>query len=261
MSGYQRAHDLLKKNRVVVDRIASVLIREMARNGSLDPLDDDRRGHAAGGAHGDQAALEAAALELVEHRADQDRAGRPDRMAERDRPAVDVDLVAVELEVAHELLGDHREGLVDLEEVDVVERHAGLGQHLARGRHRRVQHQGRAVADVGHRDDAGPRLQAVRLGVVGRRQQQRGRAVDDARRVAGVVDVVDLEVGILLQDQACEGRAGVVERIVGDRREGRLAGRPGLRAWSAAAEIPRGRGRACRRRDRPARGSCRNGRP
>ena len=54
-------------------------------------------------------------------RADQDRAGGADRVAERHRAAVDVDLVAVELEVADELLGDDGEGLVDLEQVDVVD--------------------------------------------------------------------------------------------------------------------------------------------
>ena len=64
------------------------------------------------------------ALELVEDGADEDGAGRADRVAERHGAAVDVDLVAVEVEVAHELLGHDGEGLVDLEEVDVVERHA-----------------------------------------------------------------------------------------------------------------------------------------
>ena len=88
--------------------------------------------------------LQIAPLQLVEHGADQDRAGGADRMAERDRAAIDVDLVAVELEVADEFLRDDREGLVDLEQVDVVEREPGLGQHLARRRHRRVEHQRRA---------------------------------------------------------------------------------------------------------------------
>ncbi len=64
-------------------------------------------------------------------------------MAERNRAAIDVDLVAVELEVADEFLGDDRKGLVDLEQVDIVNREAGFGQHLAGGRHRRIQHQRR----------------------------------------------------------------------------------------------------------------------
>ena len=82
-------------------------------------------------------------------------------MAERDRAAIDVDLCTVELEVADEFFGDDRKRLVDLEQVDIVEREACLGQHLAGGRHRRVQHQGRRVPHIRHRDDAGTRLQAM----------------------------------------------------------------------------------------------------
>src|SRR3546814_17927583 len=53
----------------------------VADNTRSDTLDDDRRRHAAGGAHGDQAALQVTAPQLVEHGADQDRASRaaPDR--------------------------------------------------------------------------------------------------------------------------------------------------------------------------------------
>src|SRR5262245_11453639 len=91
----------------------------------LHALDDDRRGHAATGAHRDEGTLLVAALQLVERGADEDRPGGPDRMAERHRPAVDVDLVAIEVEVAHELLRHDRERLVDLEEVDVIDREAG----------------------------------------------------------------------------------------------------------------------------------------
>src|SRR6516164_3538490 len=89
---------------------------------SSDPLDDDRRRHAAGSAHGHQAALEIAALQFIEKRADQDRTGGADGMAERDRSAIDVDLVAIELEVANILLRNHCEGLIDLEQIDVVDR-------------------------------------------------------------------------------------------------------------------------------------------
>ncbi len=53
-------------------------------------------------------------------------------MAERDRAAIDIDLVAVELEVADEILSDDRERLVDLEQIDIVEREAGLGSTCGR---------------------------------------------------------------------------------------------------------------------------------
>src|SRR6059036_3352657 len=54
-----------------------------------------------------------------------------------DRAAVDVDLVAIELEVPDEFFGDHRKRLIDLEQIDIVERETGFRQHLARRRHRR----------------------------------------------------------------------------------------------------------------------------
>src|ERR1700754_2958809 len=68
----------------------------------LDPLDNDGRRHAAGGAHRHQAALEIAPLQFIEHGADQDRTGCTDRVPERDRTTIDIDLVAIVLEVADE---------------------------------------------------------------------------------------------------------------------------------------------------------------
>src|SRR5262245_41660277 len=87
------------------------------RRKPLDPLDYDRGRHAAGGAHRHQAAPEIAPLELVQHRADQDRAGGADGMAKRDRAAIDVDLATVELEITDVFFRDHREGFVDLEQI------------------------------------------------------------------------------------------------------------------------------------------------
>src|SRR3546814_15173268 len=57
-------------------------------------FDDDRRRHAARGAHGDESIAAARAFELVERRADQDRAGRADGAAERHRTPLDVHLLA-----------------------------------------------------------------------------------------------------------------------------------------------------------------------
>jgi hypothetical protein len=45
-------------------------------------------------------------------------------MTERNRAAIDVDLIAVELEIPDEFFGDDSESLVDLEQIDVVERKA-----------------------------------------------------------------------------------------------------------------------------------------
>ena len=76
----------------------------------------------------------AGALEFVERGAEDHRAGRAERMAHRDRAAVDVDLVGVEVERLPEAQHDGGEGLVDLEEVDVVERHAGALRALSSSR-------------------------------------------------------------------------------------------------------------------------------
>jgi hypothetical protein len=101
----------------------------------------------------------------------------------------------------------HRKGLVDFEQIDIVQREPGLGQHLARRRDGRIQHQRRRVAHIRHRDDAGTRLQAMCPGIVRRRQQDRRGAVDHARRIAGVVHEIDIQIGIFLQNQVAIGRA------------------------------------------------------
>src|SRR3954468_17496647 len=163
-------------------RVLSLPYFQGARRASLalDTFDDDGRGHATGRAHGDETALQVAPLELVEQGADQNRAGGADGMAECDRAAIDVDPRAVELEVADVFFRNHGKGLVDLEQVDVVDGQLRLRQHLARRRHRGVKYQRGRVPHVRHRDDAGARLQAVRPGVSWRREKDRGGAVDDA---------------------------------------------------------------------------------
>ena len=71
----------------------------------------------------------------------------------------------------------------------------------------------------------------MRLGVALARQEDRCGPVDDTRRVAGVVDVGDVEIGILLVDQLTERRVVVVP-VVGDlgkaggQRRQRLGRRP-----------------------------------
>ena len=61
---------------------------------------------------------------------DDARAAGADRVAERGRAAVDVDLVVRDAEVAHRDHGDAGEGLVDFEQVDVGDAPAGLVEHL-----------------------------------------------------------------------------------------------------------------------------------
>src|ERR1700722_17090803 len=167
----------------------------------LDPLDDHPRWHAATCTHGDESDLLVLALELVERSTNQQRTGGADRVTQRDGTAVDVDLLAVDVEIADELLRHDGEGLVDLEQVDIAQRHAGLGEDLAGGRNGRVQHERGVIAQVRRGADPGPRGQAVRGGVLGACDEQGGRPVHDTRRVARVVHVGDFEAGKLLQDE------------------------------------------------------------
>ena len=114
-------------------------------------------------------------------------------MAERDRAAVDVDLVAIEAQLllAREVL--RREGLVDLDQVEIVERQLRALERLADRRRRAHAHQRRLDADRRPRHDAAERLRAARLRGILAGDHQRRRAVDDAAGVAGRHDAVLLE--------------------------------------------------------------------
>ena len=112
-------------------------------------------------------------------------------MAERDRAAVHVDLFVRHAHLEHEAHRYRGEGLVDLEQVDVVHRETSLRQRLAGGRHRAGEHDGRVGARQRRGDDAPawrePHLAALRLAA-----DQHGRgAIDYAGRVAGGVHVAD----------------------------------------------------------------------
>src|ERR1700759_3900214 len=80
---------------------ASVSTLKFLKAISRSPLHtlDDRGGtHAAADAQRDQRGLFVAALEYVDHGAENPRPGCAERMAERDRAAVDVDLGVVDIE-------------------------------------------------------------------------------------------------------------------------------------------------------------------
>src|SRR6266403_1890793 len=192
-----------------------------------NPLDDDRRRHSAGGAHRHQTTAQVAPLELIEHRADQDRTCRTDRMAERHRAAIDVHLFAIELQVADELLRYYGEGFIYLEQIDVIEGETGLDENLARRWHRAVEHQGRAIPRIRHGYDPRPGRKAMRRGIGRRRQQQGRRAVDHPGRVAGVVDELNIKVGELVADQTAKSSPAGVDGEVGHGLERRFeAGKP-----------------------------------
>src|SRR3984957_15401009 len=154
----------------------------------LDALDDGAGRQRTTGTHGDQRGALVGALELVQRSRDQPAAGAAHRVTQRDRAAVDVDLVHVR--VVHPRPGQHDGGerLVDLGDVDVAHLHAGLLEHLRRRLHRAVEVVVRLGADERLAHDAGPRPQPERLGLVFVHPQHGGRAVGDLRRRARRVD-------------------------------------------------------------------------
>jgi hypothetical protein len=81
--------------------------------------------------------------------------GHPVRMAERDRAAVRVELVAERVDAELAADGQHLRGerLVQLHHVDVVDRHAGLLEHLAHALDRADAHDLRLDARDRRRDD------------------------------------------------------------------------------------------------------------
>src|SRR3954452_25395278 len=193
-----------------------------------DPLDHGRDPHAPTDAQGHEPVPEISSLELVDDGAEQHRARRAEGMPHRDRAAVDVDLLVRQVQLPHEPHRHRGEGLVDLVEVDVLDRQPRLRECLAGGRGGPGQHDRRVRTGHGGGPDASagsePQLLTDRLGA----DRDERRPVDDAGGVAGVVHVVDLvDPVVLLQRHRVE--AALVADPSERRREAgqALHGRPG----------------------------------
>src|SRR5689334_11991037 len=78
----------------------------------LDALDQRAGSGAAGGAHRHEADLLVGALELVQQRRDQPRAARSERVAERERAAVDVHAIPVRVQLTTPRRDDRAERFV-----------------------------------------------------------------------------------------------------------------------------------------------------
>src|SRR5277367_3857781 len=182
----RRERDLVT---VVVGQRVDVVLRRrdavLVGHRHLDALDDGAGRQRTTGTHGDQSRALVGALQLVQRGGDQPAAGAAHRMTERDRAAVDVDLVHVR--VVHPRPGQHDGGerLVDL---GVAHLPAGLLEHFRRRLHRAVEVVVRLGADERLAHDAGPRPQPERLGLVFVHPQHGGRAVGDLRRRPRSVD-------------------------------------------------------------------------
>ena len=104
-----------------------------------------------------------------------------DRVAERDRAAVDVDLVPVEAELATVGEGLRGERLVDLDQVERLDRHLDAVEQAADALDRGEEEPLGRDFGLGVADDPGERLQAEPLHGPFARDDRRRRAVRDAR--------------------------------------------------------------------------------
>src|SRR5271169_2680505 len=105
--------------------------------------------HAAADAQRGEAFLGVALRHFVEQRHQDARAGCADRMTERDRTAIDVDLARVPAEVLVDRAGLGGEGLVGLDEVEVLDLPAGLLERGAGSRNRAGAHDRRIDTGLG----------------------------------------------------------------------------------------------------------------
>src|SRR4029079_11496991 len=120
----------------------------MYASAGLATLEEGRLALAHADAHRRDAVATAAAAQLVEEGDDQPGAAHPQRMAERDRAAVDVDLFRVEPELTDHGEALRGERLVQLDEIEVVDGDAGPLEQLPHGRDRPDAHHPRI--DAGH---------------------------------------------------------------------------------------------------------------
>ena len=126
-------------------------------------------------------------------------------MAERDRAAVGVDALRVDVERADGGQGDAREGLVDLPQVDVGGAQAVAGEQALRGLGGPQVQGGVRAGDDRPADDLDQRLEPRGAGAARRGDDARGAAVGELR-------------GVARGDRAAGGRAQRAEAL---RRRGR----------------------------------------
>src|SRR5689334_21597669 len=100
---------------------------------SEEPLDCDGDALAAADAERRDAPAAAGPPQPIEQGDDDPRPAAADRVAQGDGSAVDVDLLGVEAGLLLDREADRREGLIDLEEVDVADTPAGPVEELLDG--------------------------------------------------------------------------------------------------------------------------------
>src|SRR5438093_7605471 len=175
----------------------------------LDALEDRGDALAATDAQRREPVVLLALRELGDEREREPCAGGAERMAERDRPSVHVRPLSLEAEVLLDGEILRREGLVDLDEVHVLDAQARAREGLTRrGRGAdahdvRVDSADAAGDDAGHRRETGlPRRRLAR------EHQCRGTVVDPARVARGH--------GPVLLEPRLEGRELLERRVRAD---------------------------------------------
>ena len=106
-------------------------------------------------------------------------------MPQRNRAPVDVELLLVNLQLAHTFEHLDGKGFVEFNQVHIFDTQSGTLQNLARGRNRPQAHISRINARHRRGDDTSARAQAKFLGAALSHHHQRCRSIVDTRRIAG----------------------------------------------------------------------------
>ncbi len=85
--------------------------------------------------------MSVATLQLVQHRRQDSRTRLTNRMTQRDRATVNVDLVWIQTELTRDRHGLNRKGFIQFDQIDIVERPSRLLKKLLNGVNRRHHHQ------------------------------------------------------------------------------------------------------------------------
>src|SRR3990172_783458 len=149
-----------------------------------DALEGHRHRAAAAEAERGESVAAVAPAQLIEQRRRDARPGRSDGVAQGDRSPVHVHLVPVEAELASVGQDLRREGLVDLDEVEGLERHLDPVQQFAHAGDGRQEEPPWRDLGLAVADDPGERRQPVLLDRPLARDHRGGGAGGDARGVA-----------------------------------------------------------------------------
>lgn len=165
---------------------------DVAFRRGLDAFDDGGDPHATSDAECDQCVASARAVEFVDGVSDQHGAGRAEWVAHRDGPTIDVELFVGNMELALRAEDDGGEGFVNFPHVDIVGSETGLVECGTCSGCGGGQHDG--GFDAGSRggyDASARREPHVRTSLF-RADEGHGGAVDNARGIACVMNVVDV---------------------------------------------------------------------